>query len=152
MKYDQDHKPLHVLLVDDDEDDSQLLREAIHSYKTNLALHSIADGEELMSYLTLCNGNTPDLIFMDLNMPRKNGMECLVEMRTDTSLNNTVIAIYSASSSKKEVDNAFLAGANIFITKPNTYEALKKVVADVLSINMLYSSPAMRKEHFMMLR
>ncbi len=152
MKYDQHYKNLKILLVDDDEDDRQLLHEAIQSNKLGLALHSITDGEHLMAYLSDRNGNTPDLIFLDLNMPRKNGMECLVEIRTDASLNETVIAMYSTSSNKNEIDSAFLAGANIFITKPNNYEALKKIVADVIAMNWQYSTTSMRKEHFLMLR
>ena len=152
MQYDSDQKILKILLVDDDEDDRQILHEAIQHFRLDLTLHSIPDGKELMHYLKHCNGNTPDLIFLDLNMPRKNGMECLVEIRTDANLDNTVIAIYSTSSDRKEIDNALLAGANIFITKPHNFEALKKIVAEVLTTNLQHETTSMKKEYFMMLR
>ena len=152
MNYDQSYKSLNILLVDDDDDDRQSLYEAIRSHTVDLTIHAIANGEQLMTYLSHCSDDIPDLIFLDLNMPRKTGMECLIEIRANANLNNTVVAIYSTSSNKKEIDSAFLAGANIFITKPNSDEALKKIVDDVLSINWQYRTTPMRKEHFMMVR
>jgi len=152
MKYDQDYKSLQILLVDDDENDRQLLREAIESDRVDHTMHAIADGEQLMNYLSLSNVNTPDLIFLDLNMPRKNGMECLVEMRADEKFNNTIIAVYSTSSSKKEINSVLHAGTNIYITKPNNYLALKKIVSEVLLINWQYHTSSLSKKQFVMVR
>jgi CheY-like chemotaxis protein len=152
MKYDLNYKSLNILLADDDEDDRQLLQEAIKSDRIEHTMHTIPSGEQLMNYLALCNGNTPDLIFLDLNMPRKNGMECLIEMRADKKFNNTVIAIYSTSSAKKDINTAFLAGANIYITKPNNYPALQKIVSEVLSTNWQYHTSTLSKKQFLMVR
>jgi CheY-like chemotaxis protein len=152
MKKNSNYNSLHILLVDDDEDDRKILREAIESVRVDHALHNIEDGQKLMEYLANCNGNTPDLIFLDLNMPRKTGMECLLEIRANQKFNDTVIAMYSTSSTEKDIDNTFLAGANIYITKPNNYEVLQRIVADVLSINWQYHTSQLKKENFVMVR
>lgn len=143
---------LRVILADDDDDDRRLLRRAIENVRVDIALHHIENGEKLIEYLSLCNGNIPDLIFLDLNMPKKNGLECLTEIRAHKKFNNTVIAIYSTSSAEKDMDLSFLAGANIYIIKPDNYETLKKIVADILSINWQYHTSRSSIENFVMLR
>ena len=152
MKKGTDYKSLHILLADDDEDDREMLREAIENSRVDIALHNFDDGEKLMTHLSTCNGNVPDMIFLDLNMPRKNGMECLTEIRTNKKFNNTVIAIYSTSSAEKDIDGTFHAGANIYIRKPKDYEVLKKAIADVLSTNWQYHTSKLNRENFVMLR
>jgi CheY-like chemotaxis protein len=143
---------LRVLLADDDEDDRKLLRRAIENVRVDVALHNLDNGEKLMEYLSGCNGNVPDLIFLDLNMPKKNGMDCLIEIRAHKKFNNTAIAIYSTSSVEKDMDSTFSAGANIYITKPDNYETLKKIVADILSINWQYHTSRSSIENFVMVR
>ena len=152
MKKNFEYKSLHILLADDDEDDREMLREAIESSSVDIALHNFENGEKLMEYLSDCNGNVPDMIFLDLNMPRKNGLECLTEIRTHKKFNDIVIAIYSTSIMESEIDNTFHAGANIYIRKPKKYDILKKAVADVLSTNWQYHTSKLNRENFVMLR
>jgi CheY-like chemotaxis protein len=143
---------MRILLADDDTDDRAFLREAIESVRVDHALYHFENGEKLMEHLAQCNGNVPDLIFLDLNMPRKNGMECLTEIRTKKKFNDTMIAIYSTSAMKNDIDRSFHAGANIYIRKPNSYGALQKIVTDVLSINWQYHTSQLKRENFVMVR
>ena len=152
VKKNWDHKSLHVLLADDDEDDRELLREAIELVKVDIALHNFANGDTLMQHLSQCNDDIPDLIFLDLNMPRKNGIECLVEIRTQKKFTDTVIAIYSTSAVEEDIDSTFHAGANIYIRKPKNFEVLKKVVSEVLKTNWQYHTSRLNRENFVMLR
>jgi CheY-like chemotaxis protein len=75
-----------IVLADDDEDDRQFFEEALSDVHPNAVLTTAKDGEELIFILK--NYHTPELIFLDLNMPRKNGIECLREIRSNTSLQN----------------------------------------------------------------
>ena len=152
MKNPAPYHKLRVLIADDDEEDHQMLCEAIADAKVEIALNNVNNGEKLMEYLSQCNGNAPDLIFLDLSMPKKNGMECLAEIRTDAKFKDTMIAVYSTSSVEKDINNTFYAGANIYITKPNDHLALIKIVEDVLSINWQYHTSGMSKKNFVMVR
>jgi CheY-like chemotaxis protein len=152
MKKQQYYNSLKILLADDDEDDRSMLREAIENVRVDCSLHNVDDGEKLMDYLSQCNGNTPNLIFLDLNMPKKNGIECLMEIRANQKFNDTAIAIYSTSSTKKDITSAFLAGANIYIRKPNDFVALQKIVAETLSVNWQYHTTRLKMENFVMVR
>ena len=143
---------MSILLVDDDEDDREVLREAIESVRVDITLQNFANGEILMEHLAQCNGNAPDMIFLDLNMPRKNGLQCLTEIRTQQKFNNTVVAIYSTSSAEKDIESSFHAGANIYIRKPRDFKILKKVVSDVLATNWQYHTSRLNRENFVMLR
>ena len=129
-----------------------MLADAIKSVRKNFALVHVDNGEQLMDYLSRCNGNSPHLIFLDLNMPKKNGLACLEEIRANPIFKDTAVAVYSASSSDDDIESAFVAGANIFITKPNSFEALQKIVADTLSINWQYHTNYLSMDNFMMVR
>jgi CheY-like chemotaxis protein len=152
VKKQQNYSSLKILIADDDEDDQNMLREAIENVRVDYALHNVDNGEKLMDYLAQCNGNTPDLIFLDLNMPRKNGLECLMEIRANQKFKDTAIAIYSTSSTKNDITRAFLAGANIYIRKPNDFVALQKIVAETLSVNWQYHTTRLKMENFVMVR
>jgi CheY-like chemotaxis protein len=97
------NKALHVLLADDDEDDRLFFKEAIDDIKMRTIVTIVNDGIELMEYLNNPEISLPDVIFLDLNMPRKNGMQCLEEIRNDKILKNLTIAIYSTSSAERNI-------------------------------------------------
>ncbi|CAM3574433.1 response regulator [Zobellia roscoffensis] len=142
-------KLLNIVLADDDEDDRMLFSEAIDeiSIKTNLSLFN--HGQELMDYLTLPNTVLPNLIFLDLNMPIKNGMQCLKEIRQNPNLKDLCIAIYSTSSSEKDVEETFLNGANIYLNKPNNFVKLQSSVERILQLNWQYHTSNLNKDTFL---
>ena len=108
------------------------------------------DGVELMEYLNQPNIRLPNLLFLDLNMPRKSGMECLIEIRSNDNLKNLIIAIYSTSGLEKDIEETFIKGANIYIKKPNDFEILKELLIKVININWQYHKSDFNKENFML--
>jgi CheY-like chemotaxis protein len=130
--------PLHIMLADDDEDDRLFFKEAFEEVKVDHTITTFNDGVQLMNYLLKPENAIPDIIFLDLNMPRKSGVECLKEIRGDQRLKEITVAIYSTSSSEQDIEDTFVAGANVYIRKPNDFSMLKKVLSDVVQINWQY--------------
>ncbi|MCB0745362.1 MAG: response regulator, partial [Ignavibacteriae bacterium] len=110
---------LRVFLTDDDEDDRLFFQESIESIDIETELVLFKNGDELMSYLNSEDAKLPHLIFLDLNVPVKTGLECLKEIKVSDKLKNLLIAIYSTSSSEKDIETTFVNGANIYINKPD---------------------------------
>ena len=140
---------LIVFLAEDDEDDRWLFEQALADLKIKTELSMFKNGKEMMDYLKKADTITPHIVFLDLNMPIKNGMECLKEMKEDENLKKIPVAIYSTSSSEKDIENTFISGANIYINKPNNFSALKKVVEKVLQLNWQYQTSNLNKENFL---
>ena len=144
---------LHILLADDDEDDRAFFTDALNGSKLNTELDTVHDGDELLTYLNAEDVKLPDVIFLDMNMPKKNGMECLVEIRGNTRLRNIAVAIYSTSSNSAEVDDAFVKGANIYINKTPDFEKLKEIILEVLDLNWQYCFEAkLDRGYFLLVR
>jgi len=141
---------LYIALADDDEDDRMLFKKAMENLKVNTELSVFNNGQELMDYLHSPEHRLPEVIFLDLNMPVKNGMECLKEIRDDTSYSDVTIAIYSTSSSEKDVDETFINGANVYINKPNNFGKLKEAIAKVIAMNWQYHTSRLAKENFLL--
>lgn len=146
------NETFHILLADDDADDRQFFSEAIHELKMQHSLKLFNDGRQLMNYLedpANEDMDIPHILFLDLNMPYMNGMDCLREIRKNPKFNNLSIAIYSTSSSEKDIEETFIGGANIYIRKPNDFTTLKKVIKDVVSMNWQFHSSGMNLETFL---
>ncbi|TDD77602.1 response regulator [Flavobacterium caseinilyticum] len=139
---------MHILLVDDDEDDRAFFSEAIQELKMNNKLTLLKDGNDLMDYLILPEIKLPHVLFLDLNMPGKTGIECLKEIRADTRFKDVSIAIYSTSSSEKDIEDTFIGGANIYIKKPNDFSKLKKVIKEVVNMNWQFHTSGLNIETF----
>jgi DNA-binding response OmpR family regulator len=101
-----------------------------------------------MEYMHNPDSQLPHILFLDLNMPYKNGLDCLKEIRADQRFKNVSIAIYSTSSSEKDIENTFVEGANIYIKKPNDFSELKKVIKEVVHMNWQFHSSGLNKETF----
>lgn len=142
--------PLHIMLADDDEDDRLFFKEAFEEVKIKYEISTFNDGEQLMQYLNQPGNPLPDIIFLDLNMPRKSGMECLRDIRQDERLKRISVAIYSTSSSEQDIEDTFVAGANVYIKKPNDFNMLKKVLSDVVHINWQYIVDGLNKDSFIL--
>ncbi|MFY9309484.1 MAG: response regulator [Bacteroidia bacterium] len=146
MQYDD----FHVLLADDDPDDRLFFKYAIEELKIKTVVTTVNDGVDLMNYLSEPNSKMPHVVFLDLNMPRKGGMECLKEIRSNKNFKDLSIAIYSTSGSEKDIEESFVLGANIYIKKPNDFNSLKKILAEVININWQYHTSGLNKENFVL--
>lgn len=120
-------KSLHILLCDDDDDDRYLFQKALKKHDPSARLSLVCDGEELMETLKKAR-DLPDIIFLDLNMPRKNGFECLEEIKKNVLLKNIPVIIMSTTCQEEAILKAYEAGANLFITKPVTFPELEVLI------------------------
>lgn len=125
-------------------------KDALTELPIEAEIHTVNDGDELLQYLSDPDNTLPNLLFLDLNMPRKGGLDCLKEIRSNEKLKDLSIAIYSTSASEKEIENTFILGANIYIRKPNDYAELKKVLASVLTMNWQYEVTNLNRANFLL--
>ena len=143
-----DKSPMRIFLVDDDLDDRLFFKEAIHSLEMNVTLDMFSGGQELLEYFKDEYNELPNLLFLDLNMPVVDGMDCLDEMKANNHLKDIIIAIYSTSASEKDIENTFIKGANIYVQKPNSFSQLKKSIKKILQLNWHYQLTNLDKESF----
>jgi CheY-like chemotaxis protein len=126
-----------ILLIDDDEDDSDLFREAIGEVAPAINFLHFDDGKKAIRELVEQRTLTPDIIFLDINLPRISGWECLKQFKVENHLKAVPVIIYSTSSQPKEKETANQMGAAGFITKPDDYQELKSVLQKVLAHQQL---------------
>lgn len=141
---------INICLADDDQDDRLFFTDAFDELKIKTKVSTFKDGVELMNYLNDADSVLPNVLFLDLNMPKKNGLECLLEIKKNENLNDIAIAIYSTSSSEEHIEETFINGANIYIKKPSDFETLKKILAEVVTINWQYHTSGLNKDNFLM--
>lgn len=142
-------KIFNIALADDDEDDRMLFQEAIGELCIKTKLSMFNNGQELMDYLNLPNIVLPNLIFLDLNMPIKNGIQCLKEIRANPALNDVSIAIYSTSSSEKDIEDTFVNGANIYLNKPNSFRKLHEAIEKIVQLDWQYHTSNLNRDTFL---
>lgn len=128
-------RPLHVMVAENDEDDRTLVGFAFAECKLSNVVEFVEDGEQLLDYL-YCRGNyqdrihapRPDLILLDLGLPRVNGHEALREIKSDPQLRSIPVVIFTTSKSPKDINSTYSMGANSFIVKPVTFDGLIQVM------------------------
>ncbi|EKB58177.1 response regulator [Bergeyella zoohelcum] len=140
----------YIALADDDEDDRLFFTDAFDELKINTKVHTFNDGAELMNFLNEEEEKLPEILFLDLNMPKKNGFECLTEIRSNPKFKDIVVAIYSTSSSEEHIEQTFVNGANIYIKKPSSFNDLKKILSSVVTTNWQYQTSGLNKDNFLM--
>ena len=130
-------KPIEILLIEDDQGDIELTTEMLEDSKLFLNLNVVNDGVYAMEYLRkegdYKNATTPDLILLDLNMPRKDGRETLQEIKKDPNLKFIPVVILTTSDSNIDIVKSYTAGANCYITKPVGLGEFQKVVRAIES-------------------
>ncbi|WP_339839476.1 response regulator [uncultured Maribacter sp.] len=124
----------HILLVDDDKDDCDIFKEALDELGIAFILTVLHNGMELLDYLSSEVASYPDILFLDLNMPRKSGLECIKEMKSSTILSTIPIVIYSTSFNTHVVDELYDLSAHYYIQKPSSYKCLKKVINQAIHL------------------
>lgn len=129
MTLEPDAQMLHILVVDDNEDDVILLEESLRDQPAVQVLHVVRDGEEAMAYLRregeFCAAPRPGLVLLDINMPRKNGFEVLSEMKDDPALRSIPVVMLTTSRRDADVLEAYSGGACSFVSKPVSFDRLK---------------------------
>ena len=129
------HKPVQILLVDDDPVDVRLTREALREGKVHADIESVYDGMEAMAYLRregkYDQAKNPDLILLDLNMPRKDGREVLAEIKADPALRHIPVVILTTSRADQDVIQTYDLGANAYVVKPVDLDQLVTIVQKI---------------------
>lgn len=125
--------PKTVVLIDDDPDDLYLIKEAITLVRPDFVCFSFIYPEEAVRLLSMDTVLLPDYIFLDINMPKKNGKECLVEFRKVPELANTAIIILSTSMPAKTSQDLLSAGANFTYQKPNRLSGYEDILRQIFN-------------------
>ena len=123
---------LNILLADDDTDDCLFFKEAVTVFIPPANFTAVHDGDQLMQLLGSETTKMPDMLFLDLNMPRKNGFECLAEIKQHKKLKMLPVVIFSTSNVHDEINAVFKTGADVYIRKPRSFEQLVKVIQHAL--------------------
>lgn len=134
----QSERPLRVLLVEDDPGDQELVRRALDEGTAPKQLHSVADGQEAVDFLfrqgkyrNPAASPRPDLVLLDLNMPRMGGMEVLARIRANPQLSEIPVVALTTSRRQEDFRRALELGANSYIVKPSDMECFVRALQDV---------------------
>jgi CheY-like chemotaxis protein len=126
--------PVNLLLADDDADDCIFFKEALEELSHATELTTVNDGVELMHLLSAEDGTLPDALYLDLNMPRKSGFECLSEIKQNDKLKYLPVIIFSTSFNPEVVTKLHDQGADYYIRKPADFSDLKKIISISLEL------------------
>lgn len=143
------NSPLNVLLAEDDLDDQVFFEKALSELPISTKLTTVKDGEELMQYLSANSGNasSTDILFLDLSMPCKTGVECLIEIKENSELKDLQVVMFTCSFTscihfeKNLINTLERIGADGFIRKPESFDQLKNTIEATLSrliVNRIY--------------
>src|SRR3954447_25626241 len=113
---------VNIFIAEDDQDDFSLLKEAIEAVLPAFNVEHSRDGVTFLNSLT--KDLSPDLIFLDLNIPRKNGVDCLIELRRNEKLGPVPVIIYSTSSNFDDIDSCYRNGCTLYLVKPHSFNDL----------------------------
>ena len=129
------HRPFEILLAEDNPGDVRLTREALRDASISNHLHVVPDGVETIEFLhhkgRYAEEPYPDLIILDLNMPRMDGRKVLAILKSDTKLRRIPIVILSSSQSETDIRSAYELQANCYVTKPSDFEQFVRVVREI---------------------
>jgi two-component system response regulator len=124
-----------VLLVDDDPGDVLLVREAFEDHKVGNALSVVSDGVEALRFVrregAYADAPRPELILLDLNLPRKSGIEVLEEIRADEALTSIPVVVLTTSEAEEDIVRAYKLHANAYVTKPVDFESFRQIVHQI---------------------
>ncbi len=135
MNMDPLGRPADFLLVEDNPGDVRLTQEALKNHKVKNNLHVVTDGEEAMDFLhrrgKYQNAPRPDIILLDLNLPKKDGREVLAEIKSDPDLKTIPVVVITSSEAEQDIVKSYNLNANCYVTKPVDLDQFIKVVQSV---------------------
>ena len=128
-------KPITVLVADDNPTDIMIMREAFATTKVRMTIHAVSDGVEALEFLRrmgpYAQAPRPDLLLLDLNMPRKNGHEVLAEVKSDESLRTIPVVMLTTSQNEDDIAKAYESNVNCYIRKPVDFDKFTSVVNNI---------------------
>lgn len=137
--------PLHILFADDDSDETYLFNEALEHSGLNVILSYANDGNSLITFLQ--TNSLPDVVIIDINMPHKDGVEALAEIRTHPEFGDLPLIIYSTTKDANIIDTTYQKGANFFVVKPNNFDGMVQVVQKLYAVDW-HSNPKPSRDQF----
>jgi CheY-like chemotaxis protein len=127
--------PIHILLVDDDPGDTLMIREAFEDNKVHNELSCVSDGVDALRFLRregeFADAPRPDLILLDLNLPRKDGREVLAEIKSDSTLSRIPVVVLTTSEAEEDILRSYALHANAYVTKPVDFDRFIAVVRQI---------------------
>jgi CheY-like chemotaxis protein len=138
-----------IFLAEDDADDRAFFEDALNDLQLQTELTISEDGAQLMTALEETVPPIPYVIFIDLNMPRKNGFECLKEIRESNKLKNIPVVVLSTSDHENIIDSTYSMGANLYIRKPSSYQMLKKAIEMVLASDFVIGGQTSKEKYYL---
>lgn len=141
-------KNIDILLADDDPADCLLFKEALEELPISAHLTIVNNGEQVIEEISKKGRKLPDVLFLDLNMPRKNGFASLGEIKRNPALEKLPVIIFSTSSNLEVVDKVFRDAAHYYICKPGDFSELKQVIYQALILITQQHTPLPLKENF----
>jgi CheY-like chemotaxis protein len=135
MTEDADYQMVDVLLVEDDAGDVLMTREAFEHYKIRNTLHVVSDGEQAVQFVRregeFADAPRPGLIMLDLNLPRRDGLEVLAEIKADPELRLIPVVILTTSQAEEDIVRSYALHANAYVTKPVDFERFIEVIRQI---------------------
>jgi CheY-like chemotaxis protein len=125
---------IKILLADDSVDEHFLFIHTIKGITSDVVISTAMNGVDLLKQLNKPDAALPDLLFLDLNMPLKNGKEALAEIRKNEKLAGLNVVIYSTSDERRDIEETYALGANAYVRKPQDYLELEKTLSDLIAL------------------
>lgn len=139
---------INILLADDDQADCLLFKDALEELPVSAHLTIVNNGEQVIEALTKKGKKLPDVLFLDINMPRKNGFATLGEIKRNTALQKLPVIMFSTSSHMETVKRVYRDAAHYYICKPVDFSQLKKVIYEALTLTMQENNPLPLEDNF----
>ncbi|GAB3512746.1 response regulator [Emticicia fontis] len=132
---------INIVLAEKDAEYQEIFQEALEESSIPATLTVVNNGKELMDKLKSAQSPTYNVVVLDMNIPKKSGIQCLKEIRKDHKWNNTFSVVLTSNKNKNQVEKAYRAGANLFVTKPDSYSDYIETIRKILTSEWEMSLP-----------
>jgi len=134
----------NIVLAEKDAEYQEIFQEALEEMSFPTTLTIVNDGKELMDKLKAAQSSTYNVVVLDVNIPKKSGIQCLKEIRKNNRWNNTFSVVLTSDKNRNQVEKAYGAGANLFLTKPDSYTDYLETIRRILTSEWEMSLPIFR--------